>query len=1059
MRFLVTHLSLARSLAVVLGLCLAAPAWAVLYAEYLFEQNAYNGTAGEVKDTSGNGRHGRIVGSPTSVAAGQTNRGLYVPADGGSTTSNALDTGIDLNNLGTAGSITFWFKRYSTDNLYKMLLDATLNSSNRFFLSREGDKATLNDIAASVTMGGSNRDALSLNHIYGADWTYVAMTWADGTGYTFYTRDAACNLIASDTTTGSGALATGVTTLYVGDSRTTATDAITHGSNDSANGTFDTVRLYTTKLSAAETAADCASAMGLDHLEVTAANSSSASGTSVVFTIKACANASCSTPYTNGVTGTISVAGTGVTTTYTTGATFSIANGASSTLETVTLSGSGTATLSLSSVLPQAVNAAPLYCGFGTSATSSGSCSYTVSLPLHHMELTAASNTALTCQPVTYTVKACADGATPCAPYTAGVTGNLSVSGTTVNYPSGAGFSIAVGASTAAVSAHATTTGTATATLTGLSATPTNSPALFCGMGAAAASGGSCGITVSSAGFLLSVPDHAAGSTQSLTISAVRSSDNAQVCTPAFASTTRTVNLKCSYSNPSTGTVPVKVGALALNTLALPTSACDATGKSVPLVFDASGVATTTLLYEDAGRVGLTASYSGMGSEAGLSLTGSKTFVAAPASFAFTSYTPGPIKAGRSFSATIQARNALGLVTPNFGRETAPEGVRLSWTKAYPTGAASSSGTFSGSGTAATLTGFASGSVTASDLKWTEVGTGDITATLGSGSYLGSGRTATGSTGSTGLVGAFVPDHFRLVLTQGCGAFTYSGQPFALTLQARNALNGITANHSGAVSPPLTTSAQLSVTPATTLGSLSVTTVPASSFVAGVATVSTGAFTFTQKLTAPTTLQLTATDATGVTTTASDGAVHNAALVLRSGRLRLTNAFGSERSNLAMPVQLQYWAGQSWALNSLDSCTVLPISAVALDNRKDSKGASSTGWTTSVVAASGSSALLSSGGVANLVLRAPTSSVAGQAATGTVDVGINLGTSSTDASCLPGSPRPSTTGANLPWLRAQFGRTNGCVGAVTYTHDPAARATFGVYAPEHKRMIHLDEAP
>ena len=48
--------------------------------------------------------------------------------------------------------------------------------------------------------------------------------------------------------------------------------------------------------------------------------------------------------------------------------------------------------------------------------------------------------------------------------------------------------------------------------------------------------------------------------------------------------------------------------------------------------------------------------------------------------------------------------------------------------------------------------------------------------------------------------------------------------------------------------------------------------------------------------------------------------VSNASLVLRSGRLRLTNAFGSERSNLVMPVQLQYWAGQNWALNSLDSC-------------------------------------------------------------------------------------------------------------------------------------------
>ena len=48
----------------------------------------------------------------------------------------------------------------------------------------------------------------------------------------------------------------------------------------SANGTFDTVRVYTTQLTTAETLADCVSAPGLDHLEVTTSSASGASSSS-----------------------------------------------------------------------------------------------------------------------------------------------------------------------------------------------------------------------------------------------------------------------------------------------------------------------------------------------------------------------------------------------------------------------------------------------------------------------------------------------------------------------------------------------------------------------------------------------------------------------------------------------------------------------------------------------------------------------------------------------------------------------------------------------------------
>jgi MSHA biogenesis protein MshQ len=88
-----------------------------------------------------------------------------------------------------------------------------------------------------------------------------------------------------------------------------------------------------------------------------------------------------------------------------------------------------------------------------------------------------------------------------------------------------------------------------------------------------------------------------------------------------------------------------------------------------------------------------------------------------------------------------------------------------------------------------------------------------------------------------------------------------------------------------------------------------------------------------------------------------------------------------------------------------------------------------------------------SGGNANLVLKAPLN--AGNSVTGTVDVAINLGATTTDQSCLASH---GGTAGNMGWLRAQNGNC-----AATFDRDPTARATFGVYAPETRRTIHVRE--
>lgn len=1014
-----------------LACALLSPAWGALYAEYHFEETSYNGTTGQVQDTSGNGRHAQTIGSASSSASGRSGRGLLIAENTTSTTA-ALDTGIDINDLGAAGTISFWYKSTSSGDGWKLLYDASTSSSAKFYLVREGDGGT-DGIEAGITYGTSLKKIYDANGIDDTQWKHVSVTWS-ATGMRVYVLNSSCGTEYDESLAATGGIHASTGTLYIGDNRTSAVAGETHTELASANGTFDLVRIYNHAQTATEVSSNCANTASLHHLEVTAGVGSATTDTAVTYTIKACANAACSSLYTGGVSGSVSISGTGVTSTYNTGAAFAIAAGSSSTTESVTLSKAdgGTAIVGLSGSSPLPAGSPGVYCGLGVTATTSSSCTFNITPAVHHLELTAASNTALTCQPITYTVKACSNAACS-STYTGGLTGTLSVSGVTVNYPTGSGFTIASGSATTTISAHATTVGTATASLTGLSITPSNTPAVFCGMGSAAASGASCAITMADSGLLFDVPHHVAGDTQSVAISAVRKSDNSAMCAPAFSGS-KNIQFSCSHSNPTTGFVPVRVAGTALNAANNAAAACDGTTRSVSLTFNASGVATASFDYADAGQVSLTAAYSGSGSDAGLNMSGSDTFIAAPASLTFSGVTAGPIKAGASFSASVTARNRGNAATPNFGRETSPVAPTLGFTKRQPTGGSSQSGTFSGS-----LGGFSGGVASANALSWTEVGNGDLVASVAS--YLGSGIAVSGTTGNgpVGAVGAFIPSHFTVEVTQACSAgtaFTYSGQPFTMTVRARNLAGDITRNHdgSGAMSPSFAKATNLSVVTNGGLGSLAVNSLAATAFSAGEATVSTQSFTYTNKLTAPAALVLRAIDSDGVTSENKTEQGPN----VRSGRLQMSNAFGTGRDVLNVPVAVQYWSGKAWVVNAADSgCTAVPMASVVRAAYLDSKGAATTAWTTSV-----SSIVPLSNGRGSIVLTAPTNS-----GTGSVDLSVNLGATTSDQSCL--SSHPASVGAQLPWLRSINGSC-----AATHDRDPTARATFGVFSPETMRIIH-----
>jgi len=133
----------------------------------------------------------------------------------------------------------------------------------------------------------------------------------------------------------------------------------------------------------------------------------------------------------------------------------------------------------------------------------------------------------------------------------------------------------------------------------------------------------------------------------------------------------------------------------------------------------------------------------------------------------------------------------------------------------------------------------------------------------------------------------------------------------------------------------------------------------------------------------------------------------------------MSNVFGSV-APLLMPVQAQYWSGMSWVINSDDGCTVLASGNLKLDP---------TGWT--------AAPLTLSGGGGNISL-APTGP-------GSVSICADLGVDPVGGVSCP------ATSAGITWLQSRWPPGS------AYDNDPSARATFGIYAPETRKTIHIRE--
>lgn len=317
---------------------------------------------------------------------------------------------------------------------------------------------------------------------------------------------------------------------------------------------------------------------------------------------------------------------------------------------------------------------------------------------------------------------------------------------------------------------------------------------------------------------------------------------------------------------------------------------------------------------------------------------------------------------------------------------------------------------------------------------------------------------------AAGPYGRFVPDHFTVMPTvsNSClaGSYTYMGQVFNLStagvVEARNGVNALTQNYAGAYAPGTVAFAAENADSGTDLGASLVFSgtglALSGNWVAGVYTLTDSATAI--RFTRPTTpagpydvldIGLTVTDTDVSTVPRVEGADMNPVVVggatftykkfsgsplrMRYGRLRLLNAYGSERLPLPMVWETQYWSGQSFIRHMQDSCTTLAATNIALSNYQSPPKPGGT------VLGPGNLSMVSLGTLSagrGTITLAPTA-----AAIGSVDLVANLGSTGSPSNCA-GLSNGSATSAGLAYLSGQW------CGAAN-DRDPTARASFGVF--------------
>lgn len=672
----------------------------------------------------------------------------------------------------------------------------------------------------------------------------------------------------------------------------------------------------------------------------------------------------------------------------------------------------------------------------------------------HHFQITH-SGSALTCQPQTVTLTACANANCTAPHFSGSVTATLSPGNQPATVTSGTNTAATVQSGSAGIFAlSASSSGVTNAT------TCINTGAII--------GGNPCNMEFKTEGLTVTATNHVSMTPASVTVQALKAKAPNQSCEPLLKKQKVKVNMTCSYSDPTKDTVVNK----ATVTVGDGSMVCDKDTTSVTLEFDDDGKATASLTYPEVGLVGLNASYS----TSAFTATGSGSFYAAPSSLQLTATSPlgAPAigaatldskadqlktafaKAGQDITVTVTAINAVNQRTFNFGHEKVRSDIDFVLDAVNPEGGLTNGSIPKPGASSVTAAGIVN------KISFDDVGVIRIKPQLSTDYYM-SQQQEGNSFRTTGLqyIGRITPDHFDTELMtsteiekidaknthMSCNgltdssnpckitlvttSFVNSRQPFFMKVLARNLAGNLTQNYDGALAKVITVSAMTSNGGDEKLNSAADAISWSSSSAAHFAfTKGTGlltnanlpAFKFaTDYPTAekPAVIYLRAEDNDNVTSKRSPAEKSvEAPLNIVRGRLLVGNAYGSPTSPLKVETRAQYYMPSTgYVFNpQLNASSAGAVTAYA-DYTNCQKALKNNDGSCKAMSVTDSAPLALKNGLGTFKLAAPTPVITG---IGSVDVTLNK------------------TGDLFPYLPSTTGRETFGVypsGPVIYTRE------------------------
>jgi len=236
-----------------------APSCVDLVAFYQFDEISWSGGTTDVVDQTGAYNGERIGAATVPLDTGKICHAAYIPHNANITDQNAIDTKLNITSaLGDTGSINFWYKN---DVAWvgggdRVIIDASTDTANTFALVLRDNgslRFQLRDTAANRYRVTSQ----NFTSYDSTDWVHIGVIWdLPNDNIKLYVNGVLEDTDTNGTTNG---IATGLSTLYFGDNRTTTFAPL--NATNSAGGVIDEAYIYTS----VRTAGEIQTEMGNSH--------------------------------------------------------------------------------------------------------------------------------------------------------------------------------------------------------------------------------------------------------------------------------------------------------------------------------------------------------------------------------------------------------------------------------------------------------------------------------------------------------------------------------------------------------------------------------------------------------------------------------------------------------------------------------------------------------------------------------------------------------------------------------------------------------------------------